>query len=163
MTNAPPPPVWDATPPGTTATEYGGFWIRVVAYLLDAILLNIAFGIVSMILGITMIPANFATMDTEEVMTSMGRLQLASLVATWLYFALMESSARGATVGKMAVGLRVVTEQGNRLSFLNATGRFFAKLVSAIILCIGFLMVAFTDRKRGLHDMIASTLVIKAR
>ena len=56
-----------------------------------------------------------------------------------------------------------VTEQGNRLSFLNATGRFFAKLISAIILCIGFLMVAFTDRKRGLHDMIASTLVVKVR
>jgi uncharacterized RDD family membrane protein YckC len=164
MTNAPPSPVWDATPPpGTTTTGYGGFWLRVVAYIIDAILLNIAFGILSLVLGITMIPANFATMNTEDVMTSMGTLQLVSLVVTWLYFALMESSARGATVGKMAVGLKVVTEQGNRLSFLNATGRFFAKLVSAIILCIGFLMVAFTDRKRGLHDMIASTLVVKVR
>jgi len=163
VTNAPPPPVWDATPPGIATTEYGGFWLRVVAYLLDAILLNIAFGIISMVFGITMIPANFATMDTHDAMTSMGTLQLISLVVTWLYFSLMESSARGATVGKMAVGLRVVTEQGNRLSFLNATGRFFAKLVSAIILCIGFLMVAFTDRKRGLHDMIASTLVVKVR
>jgi uncharacterized RDD family membrane protein YckC len=164
VTNAPPPPVWDATPPdGTASAGYGGFWIRVVAYLLDAILLNIAFGILGMVFGITLIPANFATMDTHDAMTSMGTLQLISLVVTWLYFALMESSARGATVGKMAVGLRVVTEQGNRLSFLNATGRFFAKLVSAIILCIGFLMVAFTDRKRGLHDMIASTLVVKVR
>jgi uncharacterized RDD family membrane protein YckC len=63
----------------------------------------------------------------------------------------------------MAVGLRVVTDEGTRLSFLNATGRFFAKFVSAIILCIGFLMVAFTDRKRGLHDMIADTLVVKVR
>ena len=45
MTNAPPPPVWDATPPGAASTGYGGFWIRVVAYILDAILLNIAFGI----------------------------------------------------------------------------------------------------------------------
>jgi uncharacterized RDD family membrane protein YckC len=160
---APPPPVWDATPPGPTSAGYGGFWLRVVAYILDAILLNIVFGIFGMIFGITIIPANFATMDTHDAMTSMGTLQLVSLVVTWLYFALMESSARGATVGKMAVGLRVVTEQGNRLSFLNATGRFFAKLISAIILCIGFLMVAFTDRKRGLHDMIASTLVVKVR
>jgi uncharacterized RDD family membrane protein YckC len=63
----------------------------------------------------------------------------------------------------MAVGLRVVTDQGNRLSFLNATGRFFAKFLSALLLGIGFLMVAFTDRKRGLHDIIASTLVIKNR
>ena len=88
---------------------------------------------------------------------------LVSLVIGWLYFALLESSERGATVGKMAMGLRVVTDQGQRLSFLNATGRYFAKIISAIILCIGFIMIAFTDRKRGLHDMIAGTLVIKTR
>ena len=64
----------------------------------------------------------------------------------WLYFALMESSERGATVGKMALGLRVVTSNGQRLSFMNATGRYFAKIISAIILGIGFLMIAFTDR-----------------
>lgn len=81
----------------------------------------------------------------------------------WLYFALMESSERGATLGKMALGLRVVTSDGQRLSFLNATGRYFAKIISAIILFIGFIMIGFTDRKRGLHDMIAGTLVIKAR
>ena len=81
----------------------------------------------------------------------------------WLYFALMESSERGATVGKMALGLRVVTSNGQRLSFMNATGRYFAKIISAIILGIGYLMIAFTDRKRGLHDMIAGTLVIKVR
>ena len=63
----------------------------------------------------------------------------------------------------MAMGLRVVTSDGQRLSFLNATGRYFAKILSAIILCIGFIMIAFTDRKRGLHDMIAGTLVIKTR
>jgi uncharacterized RDD family membrane protein YckC len=56
-----------------------------------------------------------------------------------------------------------VTEQGQRLSFANATGRYFAKFISAIILFVGFIMVAFTDRKRGLHDMIASTLVVKVR
>ena len=56
---------------------------------------------------------------------------------------------RGATLGKMALGLRVVSNNGQRLSFLNATGRYFAKILSAIILCIGFLMIAFTDRKRG--------------
>jgi len=73
------------------------------------------------------------------------------------------ATERGATVGKMAMGLRVVSDQGQRLIFLNATGRYFAKIISAIILCIGFIMIAFTDRKRGLHDMIAGTLVIKPR
>ena len=63
----------------------------------------------------------------------------------------------------MAVGLRVVDEQGQRISFARATGRFFAKFISALILMIGYLMVAFTDRKRGLHDIMAGTLVVKIR
>ena len=86
-----------------------------------------------------------------------------SILMGLLYFSLMESSERGATVGKMAMGLRVVTDKGERLSFPNAIGRYFAKIISAIILCIGFIMIGFTDRKRGLHDMIAGTLVIKNR
>ena len=103
---------------------------------------------------------NFFTPDVETYNPSTN---LISLLVAWLYFALLESSERGATVGKMAMGLRVVSDKGERLSFLNATGRYFAKIISAIILCIGFIMIAFTDRKRGLHDMIAGTLVIKTR
>ena len=160
---APPPPVWDARPPATSVTGYGGFWLRVIAYIVDGILLNIAFGIIGAVVGISIIPADPAKIDPLEFIGQMGSVQLVALVATWLYFALMESSPRGATVGKMVTGLRVVDEQGNRISFLRATGRFFAKYISAIILMIGFLMVAFTDRKRGLHDMIAGTLVIKTR
>jgi uncharacterized RDD family membrane protein YckC len=163
MTVIPPPPVWDARPPGGTPAGYGGFWIRVVAYIIDGILLNIVFGLLGLVTGVSMTVANFATMGSADAMASMGTFQLVSLVLTWLYFALLESSPRGATVGKMALGLRVVTDEGNRLSFLHATGRFFAKFISALILCIGFIMVAFTDRKRGLHDIIASTLVVKAR
>ena len=90
-------------------------------------------------------------------------VNLVSFVIGWLYFALMESSERGATLGKMALGLRAVTSTGQRLTFLNATGRYFAKILSAIILMIGFIMIGFTDKKRCLHDMIAGTLVIKVR
>jgi len=151
---APPPPVWDARPPGAGQVGYGGFWIRVVAYIIDAILLSVVTGILARLMGV-----NIFTTGLEFDPTT----NLASLAIGWLYFSLMESSERGATLGKMAVGLRVVTEQGQRLSFLNATGRYFAKFISAIILLIGFIMVAFTDRKRGLHDMIAGTLVIKVR
>jgi uncharacterized RDD family membrane protein YckC len=163
MSNIPPPPVWDARPADAGSAGYGGFWIRFVAYIIDGILLNIVFGILSFVTGVSLIPAHFSTMDAADALATMGKAQLVSLVITWLYFALMESSARGATVGKMVVGLRVVTDQGNRLSFLNATGRFFAKFLSALLLFIGFIMVAFTDRKRGLHDIIAGTLVIKSR
>jgi uncharacterized RDD family membrane protein YckC len=159
---APPPPVWDARPAGLP-TGYGGFWIRLVAYIIDGILLSIAFSILAAIVGIDLIPADPAKIDPLVFISQMGTVQLVALVVTWLYFALLESSPRGATVGKMALGLRVVDEQGNRISFLRATGRFFAKYISAVILFIGFLMVAFTERKRGLHDIIAGTLVVKTR
>ena len=153
--SAPPPPVWDAHPAGTAAVAYGGFWIRLVAYIIDAILLSIVFGIVGSVLGYDIFEP-----DMESYSAT---INIASLLIGWLYFALLESSERGATVGKMAMGLRVVTDKGERLSFMNATGRYFAKIISAIILCIGFIMIGFTERKRGLHDMIASTLVIKVR
>ncbi len=159
---APPPPVWDASSGGpgapTGATGYGGFWLRVVAYIIDAILLNIASTVISLVVGGGSMLMPDPTVDDIDF-TGQG----ITLVIGWLYFALLESSERGATVGKMAVGLRVVTDQGKRLGFGHATGRYFAKIISAIILGIGFIMVAFTERKRGLHDMIAGTLVVKTR
>jgi len=150
----PPPPVWNAQPPAGQPTGYGGFWIRFVAYIIDGILLSVAAGVIGAVTGGGM----YGDLDHPNYSGS-G----VSIIVAWLYFALMESSERGATVGKMAMGLRVVTDQGQRLSFLNATGRYFAKFISAIILGIGFLMIAFSDRKRGLHDMIAGTLVVKIR
>ena len=126
-----------------------------MAYIIDGILLSVA---AASSAGCS---ASASSRPTASIYDPLATC--ISLVIGWLYFALLESSERGATVGKMAMGLRVVTEQGQRLCFLNATGRYFAKIISAIILCIGFIMVAFTDRKRGLHDMIAGTLVVKAR
>ena len=152
---APPPPVWDARPAGPDHVAYGGFWIRVVAYIIDGILLTIVCGVVDRLLGINILTTDWDHYDPLA--------NVISLVIGWLYFALLESSERGATVGKMVMGLRVVTSDGQRLSFMNATGRYFAKILSAIIFCIGFIMVAFTDKKRGLHDIIAGTLVIKTR
>ena len=78
----------------------------------------------------------------------------------WLYYALMESSAKQATLGKMALGIMVTDGQGRRVSFARATGRYFAKIISNIILYIGYIMIAFTVRKQGLHDIIADCLVV---
>jgi uncharacterized RDD family membrane protein YckC len=124
--------------------RYGGFWIRFAAYFIDSLLLGIVSVVLRLLLG--------------HIAGS-----LVAFVATWLYFAGMESSSTQATLGKMACGLRVTTDTGQRLSFARATGRFFAKLISAIILYIGFMMAGWTRRKQALHDMIASTLVVRAR
>ena len=157
---APPPaPVWDAHPAGPSAVGYGGFWLRVVAYVIDAILLSAGGAVVGGIFGVIL---GFSGQGQNTALTAGGGYVIGILLS-WIYFSLLESSERGATLGKMAVGLRVVTDRGERLSFLQATGRYFAKYISAVILCIGFIMVAFTDKKRGLHDMIAGTLVAKVR
>lgn len=82
------------------------------------------------------------------------------MVTPWLYFAYMES-ASGATIGKQAFGLKVTDLEGNNITFIRATGRYFGKFVSRLILDIGYVMVAFTEKKQGLHDMMAGCLVVK--
>ena len=85
---------------------------------------------------------------------------IAGTVIWWLYYAIMESSERQATLGKMAVQIKVVDRRGGRISFARATGRHFAKLLSGLILFFGYLMAGFTSRKQALHDMVASCLVV---
>jgi uncharacterized RDD family membrane protein YckC len=91
-----------------------------------------------------------------------GTLALVNLVVNWLYFALMESSSWQATLGKRAVGVKVINEQGSRVSFITATIRYIGKIVSGAILLIGYIMAAFTAKKQALHDMIATTYVVKS-
>jgi uncharacterized RDD family membrane protein YckC len=87
--------------------------------------------------------------------------QILILIGAWLYAALMESSDFQATLGKMAVGIRVTDMDNQRISFGRASGRHFAKWISSLILLIGYIMAGFTDKKQALHDMIANTLVVK--
>lgn len=82
------------------------------------------------------------------------------LIAGWLYYALMESSTNQGTLGKMALGIKVTDLKGNRISFGKATGRYFGKIVSGMILYIGFIMAGFTEKKQALHDMMAGCLVV---
>jgi uncharacterized RDD family membrane protein YckC len=83
------------------------------------------------------------------------------LVLQWLYFAWMESSEHQATLGKMALGLIVTDLNDQRVSFGRATGRFFAKIITSYTFFIGYIMAGFTEKKQALHDMIASTLVLR--
>lgn len=135
-------------------TTYAGFWRRVAAVILDGLLLSVVTVPLTLALG---------EGDTyaEAARSSAG--SSISTVVTWLYYALMESSAKQATLGKMALGIIVTDLEGRRIGFGRATGRYFAKILSALILGIGFLMAAFTERKQGLHDMIAGTLVVMGK
>lgn len=157
-----PAPGYPGGPPGygqapMAGPAYGGFWLRFVAYFIDAIILNIVVFIIALVVGLPTAFSGAQGVAGDQQAISTG----ISIVLAWLYFAFQESSEAGATLGKRALGLRVLRGDGARLSFGRATGRYFAKFLSAVILGIGFIMVAFTDRKRGLHDMIADTVVIK--
>jgi uncharacterized RDD family membrane protein YckC len=95
------------------------------------------------------------------VVPVMGLFVLGAVAVNWLYEALMTSSSKQATLGKMALSLKVTDKEGRRLTFLHATGRHFAKFVNGFTMNIGYIMAGFTDRKQGLHDMIAGTYVIR--
>ena len=136
---------------------YAGFWRRVVAAILDGLVLSIVAVPLSLALG------GGDAIGSDSGMNYSPAASSISTVLGWLYAALMESSAKQATLGKMAMGIIVTDLEGRRIGFGKATGRHFAKILSALILGIGFLMVAFTQRKQGLHDILAGTLVVKGQ
>jgi uncharacterized RDD family membrane protein YckC len=154
---------------------YAGFWQRFAAYLIDGLILGIPFALTFVVLifmfgGLGVLMRRTPAVDPRDVMAMLAPLLLVfwlalfiNMAIQWLYFAGMESSARQATFGKSAVGLRVTDCDARRLSFGHATGRFFAKLVSGLIpFGIGYIMAGFTEKKQALHDLIAGTLVLKS-
>jgi uncharacterized RDD family membrane protein YckC len=159
---------WQA-PPARAGVAYAGFWLRFVAFIIDAIVLYFVRMIVTLPFAASMGRGMRGMMtgrppnaeDLLPLMHVMFRVMLISVVLQWLYYALLESSAWQGTLGKKALGLEVTDLDGNRISFGRATGRFFAKFISALTLMIGYIMAGFTEKKQALHDMIAGTLVIR--
>jgi uncharacterized RDD family membrane protein YckC len=138
---------------------YAGFWLRFAAIFVDALIL----------LPLSLISVGFtyaddvATDNNVKLAIAVVSLvySLFLIVAQWLYFALQESSAAQATLGKRLLGLQVTDRVGGRIGFGRATGRYFGKLISALALYIGFMMAGWTQRKQALHDMMADTLVVR--
>ncbi len=180
LTGVAEPAVGGTTPlPQTTAValeDYAGFWKRVAAYVLDAIIMYIPTSMVDRMLGgqaakATLEQAAAAAAGDptlilaaqQQFYVTMWPALLINLVLVWLYFALLESSRWQATVGKLALGIRVTDLLGRRISVPRALARYGVKIVSFLILLIGVLMVAWTQRKQGLHDKAVDTLVLNGR
>ena len=136
--------------------EYAGFWRRFVAYLIDYLIIGAGAFAVGFLIGIG---AGVAGADVKGGW--LVAIYVITIAGYYLYYAFMESSANQATVGKIALGLKVTDEEGNRIAFERAIGRTVAKILSALTLFVGFIMAGFTDRKQALHDKIAHTLVVK--
>ena len=130
----------DTAQPLPRILEPAGFWWRALALWLDYIIIGMIVGLLAMI----------------------GFWPFV-IIVWWLYYAVSESSRWQATPGKRAVGLIVVTENYETLTFARASGRFFGMILSYMICCIGFIMAAFTEKKQALHDIMARTLVVRVR
>lgn len=135
--------------------SYAGFWKRFAATFIDIIIMTILI----LIFPIVMMFGGFVN-DRDDLETIKFTANMLGIILCWLYCAGMESSSTQATFGKMALGIKVTDLEGGRISFGRATKRYFSKIISAIVLMIGFIMIAFTAKKQGLHDIIASCLVV---
>jgi uncharacterized RDD family membrane protein YckC len=152
---------------------YAGFWPRFLAYLIDRVILGMAvLALFIPLLFLTGLAGNLELLERSHgrpdpafvgsLIAVIFELVAIAVLVQWLYFAYLESGEKQATWGKQALGIYVTNLTGNRITFGNASGRYFAKIVSGMIpLGIGYIMAAFTERKQALHDMIASTLVLQ--
>ncbi len=148
----------EALPP-----TYAGFWRRFVAYLIDYIVLSVPGYLFGMMVGYNMLSGLLQPRRSIVEIFTAGYFAtvLFTLVLNWLYYALQESGPAQATLGKRAMGVRIIGPEGQRISFANATGRYFGKIISGLILLIGFIMAGWDSRKQALHDKMANTFAIK--
>lgn len=144
-----------------------GFWRRAAAYLIDSTLVGTVYYAFATALFLVVFTFGIATASMDWL----GGANAFSILVTALstlgyglislcYYAGLESSSLQATLGKMAVGIKVVDADGARLSRARALGRWAASALSWLVLGVGYLMAAFTERKRGLHDLLARTQVV---
>jgi uncharacterized RDD family membrane protein YckC len=165
-----------AVPMGAVA--YAGFWLRFVAFILDALILGIPMGMILfsqlMRSGVLNSITTFPPASPEEITRLVGtnilvRFSLLAIFAEWLYYALLESSAWQATLGKKALGLYATDLGGRRMTFGRATGRYFGMVMFRIIPLLGPLLLfpidcicaGVTEKRQALHDMIAGCLVVR--
>jgi uncharacterized RDD family membrane protein YckC len=141
------------------AVQYAGFWRRLGAAIIDGLIV----GAVTLVIYLVLIVGGISTGGIAGFFIGYFIAYALAIILGWLYYALMESSAKQATLGKMALGIIVTDAQGQGVSFARATGRHFGKILSGIILYIGYIMIAFTAKKQGLHDILADCLVVVKR
>ncbi len=150
-----------------TQPEFAGFWLRVAAYIIDYFVLGSVIAALMVFIGLAMGLSTTIFYDMEDqanqvvIFTLSVILGIMSLTASWLYYAVLESGSYQGTLGKMLLNLKVTDLVGERISFTRATGRFFGKFLSSFIIYIGYIMIGLTEKKQGLHDILAGCLVVR--
>lgn len=169
-------PTYTAPPPAVVTSyggvTYAGFWLRLVAHLLDGLICGLAFVILLIpVFALTGAGAFLSKLGSSDdvsdaaagfIVLALVGVFLGGVVLAWLYYAYAESSSWQGTAGKKLLNLYVTDMSGRPISFGRASGRFFARFVTNLIpLSIGYILAGFTEKKQAIHDMIASCLVLR--
>lgn len=158
---------------GVYYRKYGGFWRRLFAFFIDLIFILVidvfavgafsfssTLGKVYLVLKGNSVSAVFGSGSMTQILIPVVTAAVFLLVIIpWIYYAGLEATKNQATLGKLALRLVVTDMKGRRISFARATLRHFSKILSLLVIGIGFFMIGFTCRKQGLHDIIAGCLV----
>lgn len=169
-------PAASETARATAVPTYAGFWKRVLAYVLDGLVMYLPDYLIDRMLGgaaaqeklAQALPATVTSLQDlvtayQQYYDTMWPAMLLGALLTWLYFAACESSPWQATLGKLVLGIHVTDLDGRRISFRRALGRYAAKIPSFLLFFVGVAMVGWTPRKQGLHDYMAGTLVVNGK
>jgi uncharacterized RDD family membrane protein YckC len=156
-------PATAASAPGELLPEgdivHAGFWRRCAAYMLDSIILSL---VMLVVVGLVGVAAAALVAGNHPGIAGLlfFLVYVLLIVGMWLYFAKFESGPSQATPGKRVMGIKVTDDKGQRIGFGRATGRFFGKIISGMIMNIGYMMAGFTGRKQALHDLMAGCCVV---
>jgi len=169
----PPPPFMGVH--DVAAPEYAGFWLRFGAWVIDYLILIVPFTIISLSMGIgaamTQVLEQMKTDQAAALETYAAAfmpITYVIVVIGFAYYTLFEASKWQATPGKMAVGIHVTDTQGRRLTLARSAGRNAVRLTNMLRIpvplpLICYLVAAFTERKQGIHDLLAQTYVLTGR
>jgi uncharacterized RDD family membrane protein YckC len=145
-----------AAPHGShAALHYAGFWIRGLALLIDTIIVGVVGTIIEIAVGAMLAAGGETALIMAQIISTVLAFALGLSYVTWFL------GRFGATPGKMVLGLRVVTPEGGKISYWRAFGRYWAEILSGLLCAIGYIMAAFDDEKRALHDRICTTRVVR--
>jgi uncharacterized RDD family membrane protein YckC len=139
--------------------RYGGFWIRFLARVLDAVIL----AIVNSLFYLPIVTGIAGTLNGEDPQLFLGlqAILFALQFAVGVTYETVFIGKLGGTPGKLALSLRVVLPDGGKVTYMRALGRYFGTILSSLTLMIGYIIAAFDDQKRALHDHICNTRVIR--
>ncbi|MEA2478034.1 MAG: hypothetical protein QOC87_2233 [Actinomycetota bacterium] len=156
----PAPPVYQQAPKGPSGPR-AGFWKRFVAAIIDGVLLGIVNAGISAAFGQSLVTTTHTNGTSSVHIQATGIAFILEIAIAVAYFGYFEGGSTGATLGKKAMGIRVIDfSSGAPIGFGRAVLRYFARFLSAVVCLLGYLWMLWDKEKQTWHDKISTTLVV---